>query len=291
MKPSDIALPERALLGDRERSVRVRWLGTAGFEIEHDGHVLLLDPYLTRASLSRCAVGSIAPDHAAIERHVRRADAIVCGHTHFDHVLDVPAIARRTSARVFGSTSCAHLCRAAGVPEGQIVDVQAMAGRGEARADVGPFELSFIPSAHSPLLLGRVPFPGDIADCDEVPLRAARYRCGAVFSVLVRVAGRSILHVGSANVDDEHGPAAREVDLLLMCTAGWTTTERFVPRILRLVTPGAILLSHWDDFFRPLELAVRPLPALKLPRLFDELGAYARRVPVGTARLLGDLWL
>jgi L-ascorbate metabolism protein UlaG (beta-lactamase superfamily) len=34
--------------------VRVTWLGTAGFAVEHHGHVLLLDPYLTRASLSRC---------------------------------------------------------------------------------------------------------------------------------------------------------------------------------------------------------------------------------------------
>ena len=291
MKPSDIAFPERALLAGREGSIRVRWLGTAGFEIEHAGHVLLIDPYVTRASLVRCVVGSLESDSAAIARHVQRADAIVCGHTHFDHALDVPAIAHRTSARVFGSTSCANLCRAAKVPEGEIVDVQAMSARGEARAEVGPFDLTFVPSAHSPLVLGRVPLPGDIGDCDQVPLRARHYRCGAVFSVLVRVAGRAIYHVGSANLDDASRPSAREVDLLLMCTAGWTTTERFVPRMLEAVTPGAILLSHWDDFFRPLGLAARPLPALKLPRLFDALGAHAPRVPVGTLRLLGDLWL
>ena len=33
------------------------------------------------------------------------ADGILCGHTHFDHVLDVPAIARFTGAQVFGAES------------------------------------------------------------------------------------------------------------------------------------------------------------------------------------------
>lgn len=291
MKPSDIAFSEGALTGGNEGRVRVRWLGTAGFEIEHDGHVLLIDPYFTRASLRQCVFGEIASDRALIERHVRRADAIVCGHTHFDHVLDVPSIAQLTSARVFGSTSCVNLCRAAGVPQGQLVDVQTISSGTEARAEVGPFDLRFVPSAHSPLALGRVPLPGDISDCDQVPLTARQYRCGAVFSVLVSVAGRTLYHVGSANLDDSAWPSRREVDLMLMCAAGWITTERFVPRMLKAVTPGAIVLSHWDNLFRPLDRQPRPLPALKLPRLFDQLGAHARRVPVGTLGLLGDLWL
>ena len=92
--------------------VHVRWLGTAGFELRYGEHVLLFDPYLTRASLGRCVLSSLSSDVAAITRTIARADAIVVGHTHFDHVLDVPTIARLTNARVFGSRSAAKIGRA-----------------------------------------------------------------------------------------------------------------------------------------------------------------------------------
>ena len=55
--------------------------------------------------------------------------------------------------------------------------------RPPAETEVGPFRLRFFASAHSRFLLGKVPFPGEIADCDQVPLRAHQYRCGAVFGV------------------------------------------------------------------------------------------------------------
>ena len=291
MRPQDVAFGERALIGGGDARVRVRWLGTAGFEIEHDGWVVLVDPYLTRASLARCLFGPLSPDLEQIRRHIARVDAIVCSHSHFDHVLDVPSIARMTGAKVFGSRSALNLCRAANVREAQLVDVQSEAASGPVRADVGPFELTFVPSAHSPLFLGRVPFPGDISDCDQVPLRAEAYRCGAVFNSWLRVAGRTLYHVGSANLDDAARPPAREVDLALLCTAGWTTTERFVPRMLESVSPGAVLLSHWDNFFRPLERGASPLPALALPRLVDELVRTGKGVRVGTLELLSQLLL
>src|SRR5579883_2636208 len=99
VRPEDIAWSPDALApGAREgslaRRVCVRWLGTAGFAIEHDGRTLLVDPYVTRASLARCIVAPLRPDVRAIARHVPQADAIVLGHTHFDHALDAPAIAR-----------------------------------------------------------------------------------------------------------------------------------------------------------------------------------------------------
>jgi L-ascorbate metabolism protein UlaG (beta-lactamase superfamily) len=287
MKPRDIAFSERALVGPGKGSVRVRWLGTAGFEIEHDGWVVLIDPYFSRPSLGQCFSGALVPDVALIRRHLGRVDAIVCSHTHFDHVLDVPTIARLTGARVFGSRSATLLCRAGNVHESQLSDVES----GITKAEVGPFALEFVRSAHSPLLLGRIPFPGDIADCDDLPLTVSRYRCGAVFGTLLEVAGRSVYHVGSANLDDAARPRRREIDLALLCAAGWATTERFAERLMRNVSPGAIALSHWDNFFRPLDHPATPLPALKLPRLVESLHREAKGIRTGTIDLLHDLWL
>src|SRR6185369_10893530 len=165
--------------------------------------------------------------------------------THFDHALDIPLLARLTGARVFGSRSAVKLCRAQGVPEAKVFDVEGSPGADPITHEVGPFTLRFVPSAHSPFFFGRVPFPGDIADCDDVPMRAERYKCGAVFGVDIEVAGRRIYHVGSAQILDR-SMKPFEVDLALLCVAGWTSTERFPERAVSTLQPRAVLLSHWD---------------------------------------------
>ncbi len=290
MLPQDIAFGADAFtIAAGRASVRVTWLGTAGFRIEHDGYTVLIDPYLTRASIARCLTGALSTDYALVAEHTPRADAIIAGHTHFDHALDIPAIARLTGATVYGSTSCARLCRASGVAAERVIDVEAKTASEPVRAEVGPFELRFVGSAHSAFALGRVPFRGDIADCAELPLGVAGYKCGAVFSVDVRVAGRRIYHLGSADLVDANASAG--VDLLLCCVAGWTTTERFAPRVMRALSPGAVLLSHWDDFFSPLTAGAKPLPAMKMPRLVDALTAEDRSVRVGTVPILGAIEL
>lgn len=290
MRPEDLtwradALGRHGGAGD----VRVRWLGTAGFAIEHRGHVLLLDPYVTRASLAACLARPLRPDLEAIARHVPRADAIVLGHTHFDHALDVPAIAARTRARVFGSTSAATLCRSRGIAADQIDVVETVAGNDPVEREVGPFALRFVPSAHSRFFFGRVPAAGEIADCDDVPMRLNHYKCGAVFGVEIRVAGRTLYHVGSAELIDEN-IRVKQVDLALLCVAGWTSSRDYPERVAHRLGPGAILLSHWDDFLRPVDRPARPLPAMQMPRLVDRLSGAARGVKIGTLPLLGEVW-
>lgn len=268
--------------------VRVRWLGTAGFEISAAGTSILIDPYVTRAKLGDCVMRPLAPDLAEIARVTPRADAIVVGHTHFDHALDVPMIAMRTGATVFGSKSAVNLCRASLVPETRLVDVEREYGQSPFEAEVGPFKLRFAVSAHSRFLLGRVPFPGDIQDCDHVPLRTEAYRCGAVFRVEIEVFGRTIVHLGSAELVERTAPP-KSVDLLLLCVAGWQSSERFPERVARALDPRAVCLSHWDNFFRRLDQPVQALPAMAPQRLSDRLTRIARDAKVGAVPLLGEL--
>jgi L-ascorbate metabolism protein UlaG (beta-lactamase superfamily) len=273
---------------DDAEAVQLRWLGAAGFALEHRGCTLLVDPYVTRAPLRRCLFAPLRPDLDAIARYTPRADAIVLGHTHFDHALDVPEIARRTGARVFGSRSASALCLAAGVRAERVRVVEREVGQAPAEDEVGPFALRFVPSAHSRLLLGRVPFPGDIADCGDVPMRANGYRCGQVFGLEIRVAGRVVYHMGSAELLEATAPT-KHVDLLLLCVAGWTASHDLPERVAHRIGPGAVLLSHWDNFLRPLDAPAQAFPAMQMPRLVDRLSRAARGVRIGTLPLLGSV--
>jgi L-ascorbate metabolism protein UlaG (beta-lactamase superfamily) len=285
-RPADLFFSGNAPLGGAG-AVRVTWLGTAGFAIEHDGHVLLLDPYLTRASLRRCLFEPLRADRELAARIVPRADAIVLSHTHFDHALDAPEIARQTGAHVFGSRSAVHLCRSHGLPETQLACVEPEAA-GTHETEVGPFRLRFWPSAHSAFLLGRVPFPGEIADCTDVPMRTEAYRCGAVFGTEIEVGGRRLFHVGSAELV-ERGWRVKPVDVALACVAGWTSTERYPERLVAALSPGAVLLHHWDNFLRGLDDEARALPGMRFAPLVDRLTTAAPGLPVGALPLLGRI--
>src|SRR5262245_17998549 len=88
------------------------YLGVAGWSIDTGKQTLLFDPYVTRAPVVD-EDKVLVPNAAAITRFIpAHAKAIVVSHSHYDHVLDVPAIAHRTGAVVFGTQSTAELARA-----------------------------------------------------------------------------------------------------------------------------------------------------------------------------------
>jgi hypothetical protein len=69
--------------------------------------------------------------------------------------------------------------------------------------ELGPFVVRFVPSRHSKLILGRrVPFDGELT-CDHLDgLWPGAYRCGQVWGIRIAVAGTSLYHQGSADLDD-----------------------------------------------------------------------------------------
>ena len=112
---------ERVPLG-LPAGLELEWLGVAGYRLTYEGTTVLVDPYVSRVPLlSVSCAGPTLPDATLIDRYVRRADAILIGHTHWDHAVDAPAIARRDGATVYGSDSLARLMALHGL-DGVIVE-------------------------------------------------------------------------------------------------------------------------------------------------------------------------
>lgn len=246
--------------------VEVRWLGVAGFALTHEGTTILIDPYVTRLALGDLLRRRVVQaDVAAIDRFVPRADAVLVGHTHFDHALDVPAIARRDRCPVYGSTSSRHLLGLHGLA-GQAVEVEA-----HRTYEIGPFEVTFVPSRHAKLALGlAVPNGGELT-CDHVDgLAPQAYCCGQVWGIHVAVAGASIYHQGSADlIDDEI--RHRDVDVFLCGIAGRQFTDRYTSRIIGRLRPRTVVIGHHDDFFRPLEGPPALAFGVDVERFHDEV--------------------
>ena len=122
---------------------------------------------------------------------------MLVGHTHFDHAVDAPALARRFGCSAYGSESLQRLMALHGLAD------RAVVVEPYATYELGPFEVSFTPSRHSKLLLGvAVPFDGELT-CDHLDgLNPGAYRCGQVWGIEISVAGTTLYHQGSADLDD-----------------------------------------------------------------------------------------
>jgi L-ascorbate metabolism protein UlaG (beta-lactamase superfamily) len=228
--------------------LRLQWLGVAGFALTHGDTTVLIDPFLSRRGpAATLGSRSLRSDAALVERLVPAADAVLVGHTHFDHAVDVPTIAAAHGARVFGSASLGHLMALHGL------GAQCTVVEPHRRHAVGPFTFSFTPSAHSRLLFGlAVPADGELT-CDSLDhLGSGRYRCGQVWGITIEVAGVTLYHQGSANLLDDE-VRTTDVDVFLCGIAGRMYTPRFLPRILGALRPRVVLAHHHDDFFAPVE--------------------------------------
>lgn len=117
--------------------VSLEWLGCATFRLTRGELVIFLDAYIDRVAA--------APPVGLTIADVRRADAVLVGHSHFDHLWGTERIALATGATVIGSHETVRLLRDAGVPKPQCVAVS-----GGERVELAPSVFArVLPSLHS----------------------------------------------------------------------------------------------------------------------------------------------
>jgi L-ascorbate metabolism protein UlaG (beta-lactamase superfamily) len=244
--------------------LELEWLGTAGYRLTYEGVSILVDPYVSRVPLRSLLLRRPAlPDAGLIARYVpRQAAAVFVGHTHWDHAVDAPAIARRDGCPVYGSDSLAHLMRLHGL-ESVVVEP----GRAY---EAGPFVVRFTPSRHSKLLFGRkVPFDGPLTCEDVHGLSPGAYKCGAVYGIRIEVAGISLYHQGSADLDDAQ--TIDPVDVFLAGVTGRQVTPHYWQRILPRLDPRVLVPTHYDDFFAPLAGELKLVRRVDISGVPDEV--------------------
>jgi L-ascorbate metabolism protein UlaG (beta-lactamase superfamily) len=223
--------------------------------------VILLDPYLSRLRLAgwfgtyttpalpgdhRPVFGpddDLVPDPAAVDARVTRADFILHSHSHFNHTLDMPHIARTTGATVVGTESTANLARAGGVPERQILTV-----RGGEDYAFGPLSVKVIPSLHS-ALNGKHFFDSRVVPRGfHGPRRHGSDVEGGTLAYLLRLAGHEILWFGSMNYIEREVAGLRPDVAMIAAGSQRREIHDYTGRLMRaLGRPRLVLATHWDD--------------------------------------------
>jgi L-ascorbate metabolism protein UlaG (beta-lactamase superfamily) len=278
--PKDTWFRPRAI--EPTRGVDLTYLGTAGFVVRGHGRTLVLDPYVSRPSLVESLTRPLVSDERLVARLLPEADDVLVGHAHHDHILDAPALCRRTGARLIGSRAACMVGRAAGLPEAQLRETA-----GHEAIESGAFTLRGLPSRHGKAIFGRVPLPGDLTAPPPWPPRITDLRHGLVLNWHVEVDGFALVHVDSADFVDEALDGLR-ADVLCLCAVGRRYRPSYVRDIVAKLRPRWVVPCHWDTMLTPIDATPHLIPGVDLPGMFEEIrraGSEALPLPIlGRAR-------
>jgi L-ascorbate metabolism protein UlaG (beta-lactamase superfamily) len=208
----------------------VRFLGINGFEFTTGGETLLIDPYVSRDHRRICIP-------KVVRKHVKQADYIILTHSHWDHLADVPEIAKYTDALIVGSETTLNICRHFGIPDSRL---RQFANHQTIR--LGNFALTPIRSKHKE----PVGYPGRYERPPKKVEDVSDFVEGGTWALLLTGGGYTFLNIGSANLIDKELQGT-ECDFLLTSIAG--RAPDFLTRLLRCVEATTVIPTHWDDFF------------------------------------------
>lgn len=254
-------------------SLKLKYLGAAGWSITDQETRVLLDPYLSRIKLVGMSTSSkisttaknknwgtdtrkkyyredrFEPDTSIISwlianDNIDSTDYIFVHHTHFDHAADVPYIAKITGARVVGTESLANLLRASGVPNKQIITV-----KGGEDFDFEEFSVKVLPSLHSALRDKKYYSSESIPASIKVPLRIKEYVEGGSLMFYFRFKNHKVLTMGSMNFIENEVRGLKPDILLAGSANSRKEIYNYTDRLVRLTSyPRIIIPTHWDDF-------------------------------------------
>lgn len=295
--PGTTGVVERGLGADPP--VEFTYLGTGGWIIRRGADVVLAAPFFSNPSFLGVGLTAIESDTAAIDRgmagyDVSDACVILVGHSHYDHLMDVPHIAKRYApeARIVSTLTTRNLLgewsglmERTDLSEDHAADQEHMGSWMEYGHGVRILPLL---SDHAPHFNGLELYAGTVArPREEAPETAADWLGGETFAFLVDFLDSSgdvafRIYYQDAVTAPPYGfapdslIAEHPVDVAIFVPATFDQVEWHPEAFVENLQPERVLLGHWEDFFIPMELNTRSVLAAdiehfesRLRRVFD----------------------
>ena len=209
------------------------------------------------------------------KHHINRLRAVFVSHTHHDHVMDAPYVAKKCGVPIYGSLSAVNVGQGGDVPEDQLIEFQP-----NETYEIGGFKIKVIPSLHSkPTILNN-----DLGETINNPLyqpaRLRLYKEGGSYDFYIEAEGKKFLIRPSFNYI-EGQLDGYTADVLFLGVAGMTKEDdtfvrTFFRETVEKTKAKTVIPIHWDNFFLPLDQPVLGmLPAIeKTEDVFFRLAKY-----------------
>ncbi len=262
-------------------------LGNAGVYVTDGETGFLIDPFVSRYCMTRIAVGwPMAPRLDLVSTWYDKVvthgcQAVLVGHSHYDHAMDAPYFASRAGCQLFGSESTANIGRGAGLSEAAIKVI----GNGDV-IELGRFRIRFVQGEHGPALFGRIPYPGVITRPLIPPAGARRYRMGGFFGIVVQHPTGTFIHHSSAGWVDGMYEGV-QADVFMPCLAGRADTDNYMRHVVDPTGATTVIPIHFDDMFSPLDGSFGFVPGVDFVEFVDTVAATRPHVRVATMPIGG----
>jgi hypothetical protein len=286
--------------GHSDEPVEIVFLGVGGWILRKGGAAVLTAPLFSNPGLLEAGFLPIGPRPDRIERHlpdVRDVSAILVGHGHYDHLMDVPYVAleRAPGGTIYLNETAKHQLAPFGIPERRlhVIEREALGDvEREGRwIDAGPgVRVMALRSDHAPHFAGTTLYSGvRTKDMERAPVAAIEWLDGETVAFLIDLLNRDGSVALRAYFQDAVAappfglvPPLSDgvpIDVALIVPATYAEVSWHPEAILENARPRQILLGHWENFFEPPEAPAEPVPFTNLP---DFVRRLKRALPPGS---------
>lgn len=253
------------------KSVALKWLGVAGWEIRTGGTIVLIDPFLTRKDRSPDAEWKT--DEEAVLRVINGAHYVFAGHSHADHIGDIPFIAKRFGSKVIGSRTTTNIALTAGVDKSQLVTIQ-----GGEKFDFKDFSVQVIESQHGVLTRSgrrRQPKSQEILVPWSGPIMGNAFVEGGSYLYLFTFGKHRVLHQSTGNFIEENLKDLQPDVAILAENSNyeWATA-------LTILRPKLVIVHHFDEWRAPLSWGISKSNIKRAQRLEQQVKAVDGEIKV-----------
>lgn len=262
--------------------VRLVYMGTGGWIMQHGDQTLLGAPLFTNPGLIETGLAGIHSDTARVNRHmavydslygVSHASAILVGHAHYDHLMDVPQVARRFApdADIVANRTAKNLLGTWSGVAGRVRVVNDSAGDAGTPGpwlEVGAHvRVMALRSEHAPHFEGHTLYAGTRdTPASAEPSWAGEWVAGETFAYLVdfmaesrpdsvvfRVYYQDAVAPPPAGFAPDEVVARRRVDVAILVPSTFDQVDWHPEAFVENLRPRWVLLGHWEDFFTPVD--------------------------------------
>ena len=233
----DLSAQENA--GLPQGNIVLKWLGNAGWEIQVGQTIILIDPFLTRGEANPNVEWKT--DEAAVLKVIKRADYIFAGHSHADHIADVPFIAKKFGSKVIGSRTTTNIALTVGVDKSQLITIS-----GGENLDFKDFSVQVIGSVHGALVRGgskRRPKFEEITRPWSGPILGSSFVEGGCYLYHFTFGKLRLLHQSTGGFIEDNLTGLRP-DIALL----YPMDRNDSAEILKVLQPKTVYVHHFDEW-------------------------------------------
>lgn len=244
----------------QNKEIKLKYLGTAGWEMTEGELTILIDPYISRLKLGN-GPSTSKDDHrksysekdyynsdtVSINKIITKADYILVTHSHLDHLGDVPYIAKKTGAKVIATETSCNILRSYGISKEQLYTV-----RGGEDYQFENFSVKIIPSIHSALGDKHYFNSETHTKVLETPLQLKDFIEGRTLMFLIRFPSHTILASGSMNYIEREVQGLKPDIIIPGVNFSRLEIYKYTERLLKATGyPKIVIPTHWDNFRVP----------------------------------------